>query len=160
MSSNTPLNNFKHQFNKFKNETEQNFRREKKSREESDDTSHQIVGLLRDLADENKKIIKDLANRTAQVKNLETAVGRLGGFLQNLTGQLLTLEERVSALEEVQGAQLDLQHQPGLQVHGAGRLGFRMKKSKSRKRRPKKKSRASKKRGKKKSRASKKRGKK
>ncbi len=148
MSSNTPLNNLRNEFKKFKRETKQNFK-------DGDETSQQIVGLLRELADENKKIIKDLANRTAQVKNLETAVGQLGGFLQNLTGQLLTLEERVSELEEVQGAQRQLQRQPG-----PGAFGFRMKKSKSRKRRPKKKSRASKKRGKKKSRASKKRGKK
>ncbi len=130
MSSNTPLNNLRNELNKFKRETERKF------------------AAKEDLAE----IFKMTAPFVRKLPLIEATLTQLSGFLENQIMQLMALERRVAELEE------DEDIIAGLPRHPRGRAAFHMKKSKSRKRRPKKKSRAAK-RGKKKSRASKKRGK-
>ena len=146
MSSNTPLNNLRNELNKFKRETERKFQ------------NLAAVTAAR-LISENKFAAKeDLAELAAIVKItapfvrklplIEEAIRQLSGFLENITRQIVTLENRVTELEQ------NDEIIAGLPRHPRGRAAFRMKKSKSRKRRPKKKSRAAK-RGKKKSRGGK-----
>ncbi len=141
MSSNTPLNNLRNEFNKFKRETERKFQK-----------SENKFAAKEDLA-ELAAIVKITAPFVRKLPLIEEAIRQLSGFLENITRQIVTLENRVTELEQ------NDEIIAGLPRHPRGRAAFRMKKSKSRKRRPKKKSRAAK-RGKKKSRASKKRGKK
>jgi len=137
MSSNTPLNNLRNEFNKFKRETERKFQK-----------SENKFAAKEDLAE----MVKITAPFVRKLPLIEATITQLSGFLENQVRQMITLERRVAELEE------DDEIIAGLPRHPRGRAAFRMKKSKSRKRRPKKKSRAAK-RGKKKSRASKKRGK-
>lgn len=126
MSSNTPLNNLRNELNKFKRETERKF------------------AAKEDLAE----IFKMTAPFVRKLPLIEEAIRQLSGFLENITRQIVTLENRVTELEQ------NDEIIAGLPRHPRGRAAFRMKKSKSRKRRPKKKSRGGK-RGKKKSRGGK-----
>ena len=137
MSSNTPLNNLRNEFNKFKRETERKFQK-----------SENKFAAKEDLAE----MVKITAPFVRKLPLIEATITQMQGFLENQIRQMINLERRVVELEE------DDEIIAGLPRHPRGRAAFRMKKSKSRKRRPKKKSRAAK-RGKKKSRASKKRGK-
>lgn len=121
MSSNTPFNNFRNEFNKFKRETERKFQK-----------SHDTFASNDDLTE----LVKNTGPFIRKLPMIETSLRQLSGFLQNITQQMVTLEKRVTELEEAQrGGQ-------------GGGAGFRMKKSMSRKRNPKKKSRTAK-RGKK-----------
>jgi len=137
MSSNTPLNNLRNEFNKFKRDTERKFQ-----------NSENKFATKEDLAE----IVKMTAPFVRKLPLIEVTIRQLSGFLENITRQMVTLEHRVTELEQ------NDEIIAGLPRHPRGRAAFRMKKSKSRKRRPKKKSRAAK-RGKKKSRGGK-RGKK
>lgn len=147
MSSNTPLNNLRNELNKLKRETERKFQNLAAV------TAARLISENKFAAKEDlAEIFKMTAPFVRKLPLIEEAIRQLSGILENITRQMVELEHRVTELEQNE------EIIAGLPRHPRGRAAFRMKKSKSRKRRPKKKSRAAK-RGKKKSRASKKRGK-